>query len=143
MQTIALRLSPDADLKQSLLDYCVAQRLDAACIVSCVGSLQCAAIRFAGRAESTRVERKLEIVSLAGTLSQHGCHLHIAVADEQGQVLGGHLMQGSLVRTTAEIVLGIVPDVSFRREHDPLTGYEELKIDERRAKPETDKKGGS
>lgn len=32
-------------------------------------------------------------------------HLHITVADSSGRVLGGHLCAGSLVRTTAELVI--------------------------------------
>ncbi|CAN5167642.1 DNA-binding protein [soil metagenome] len=128
-KAIAWRLMPGADLKQSLLDYCIAQHIEAACIVSCVGSLRCAHIRFAGRPESTRLEGKFEIVSLVGTLSRHGCHLHIALADERGQLLGGHLADDSKVHTTAEIVLGIVPDVVFLRELDVATGYKELRIE--------------
>lgn len=132
LKAIAWRLMPGADLKQSLLDFCIAQDIEAACIISCAGSLRCAEIRFAGRSESVRVERKMEIVSLAGTLSRHGCHLHIAFADETGQVIGGHLMDGSRIHTTAEIVLGIVPDVVFFREQDVATGYKELKIEDKR-----------
>jgi predicted DNA-binding protein with PD1-like motif len=128
LKTAAFRLLPGADLKQSILDYCVAHKLNAACIVSCVGSLRCAKIRFADCNEGTDIERKLEIVSLVGTASQHGCHLHIAVSDGQGQVLGGHLMPGSLIYTTAEVVIGIIPDMIFRREIDASTGYKELKI---------------
>jgi predicted DNA-binding protein with PD1-like motif len=132
MNAVAFRLSPGADLKQSLSDYCVEHQIDAACVISCVGSLRCASIRFADHAEATIVEDKLEIVSLVGTVSQHGCHLHIAVSDGQGSVSGGHLMAGSLVYTTAEIVLGMLPGVIFKREHDDQTGYKELKIEDNR-----------
>ena len=97
-------------------------------MLSCVGSLRQAAIRFANQPEGTVFEQPLEIVSLEGTLSQHGVHLHIAVSDSKGQVIGGHLMDGSTIYTTAEIVLGIKPDTIFKREIDPLTGYKELKI---------------
>jgi predicted DNA-binding protein with PD1-like motif len=128
MQIIALRLSPQQDLKQTLLNYCTEQKIEAACIVSCVGSLQCAAIRLAGQSEGSVYEQKLEITSLSGTLSRHGMHLHIAVADERGQMIGGHLMDDSIIRTTAEIVLGVLPDVIFLREIDPITGYKELQI---------------
>jgi predicted DNA-binding protein with PD1-like motif len=90
--------------------------------------LRCAPLRYAGRSETTRLEQKLEIVSLVGTLSRHGCHLHIALADENGQVRGGHLMDQSRIYTTAEIVLGIIPGISFRRAPDPVTGYQELLV---------------
>ncbi|MGZ3157951.1 MAG: PPC domain-containing DNA-binding protein [Burkholderiaceae bacterium] len=130
MRALAFRLSPGADLKQALSDYCVEHGIDAACVISCVGSLRCARIRFADRDESVLFEEKLEIVSLAGTLSRHGCHLHIAVSDGQGRVSGGHLMAGSQVYTTAEIVLGMIPGVLFKRDHDAQTGYKELNIED-------------
>lgn len=134
MKALAFRLSPGADLKQSLSDYCVEHKIDAACVISCVGSLRCASIRFADRAESAVFEEKLEIVSLVGTVSQHGCHLHIAVSDGQGRVSGGHLMPGARIYTTAEIVLGIIPGLIFKREHDSQTGYKELKIEDKGGK---------
>lgn len=97
-------------------------------MMSCVGSLQCANIRYADCAQGTVIEGKLEILSLAGTLSRQGCHLHISVSDAQGHVVGGHLMPGSIIYTTAEIVLGILPEITFNREIDVKTGYKELKI---------------
>ena len=128
MDAIAIRLNPGEDLKQSLLKYCIDREIDAAYMLSCVGSLRRAAIRFANQPEEKVLEQPLEIVSLEGTFSQHGAHLHIAVSDSEGQVIGGHLMDGSNIYTTAEIVLGIVPDTIFKREIDPLTGYRELTI---------------
>jgi predicted DNA-binding protein with PD1-like motif len=41
---------------------------------------------------------------------------------------GGHLMEDSIIRTTAEIVLGVLPDGVFLRDIDPVTGYKELQI---------------
>ena len=128
MDVIAIRLKPGEDLKQSLLRYCIDQEIDAACMLSCVGSLRQAAIRFANQPEGIGFEQPLEIVSLEGTLSQYGIHLHIVVSDSEGQVIGGHLMDGSTIYTTAEIVLGIVLNTIFKREIDPLTGYRELTI---------------
>jgi hypothetical protein len=33
-----------------------------------------------------------------------------------------------MVRTTAELVIGLLPEWRFRRELDPATGYAELEI---------------
>lgn len=65
---------------------------------------------------------------LAGTLSPEGVHLHMAVADSSGTVIGGHLCAGSLVRTTAELVLGLLPEWQFQRVLDASTGCAELQI---------------
>lgn len=128
METVALRLQPGSDLRQSLLNYCITQRIEAALILGCVGSLRNAEIRFAENSQGTRLEKAFEILSLSGTLSLHGGHFHITVADSQGQVIGGHLLNGSHVHTTAEVVLGIIPGMVFNWMHDPMTGYSELDI---------------
>jgi hypothetical protein len=89
--------------------------------------LQVAHIRFADQSDITRVQGPLEIVSLSGTVASFGgSHLHIAVSDDKGRVLGGHLKEGSIIRTTAEIVIGIMEGFAFHREIDPQTGYPEL-----------------
>lgn len=136
MTISALRLDPDMDLKGSLLTHCQSQSLNAVYILSCVGSLKRAVIRFAGEDEGRIVEERLEILMLSGTLSQHGIHLHICVSDHQGQVIGGHLMDGSLIYTTAEIVLGTIPHTVFQRDLDPVTGYRELVIERSIARPD-------
>jgi hypothetical protein len=55
----------------------------------------------------------------------------LAVADQQGRTVGGHLVAGCTVRTTAEVVLGADDRLVFAREHDPATGYDELVVRER------------
>jgi predicted DNA-binding protein with PD1-like motif len=104
------------------------QEEQAGCVISAVGSLSPAQLRLAGAAEATAIQGELEILSLSGTLSPDGAHLHIAVADSSGAVIGGHLCAGSLVRTTAELLIGLLPQWRFNRELDPTTGYAELQI---------------
>lgn len=128
MEVVALRLGLGEDLRRSLFDYCIDQAIDAAYVLSAVGSLDKAMIRFADQPKGTVLEQRLEIIALNGTLSRHGLHLHIALSDGVGQLLGGHLLDGSLIYTTAEIVLGIVPGVRFERKIDLATGYLELAI---------------
>ena len=128
MNPKALRLKPGDDLRTSLLAYCTEGKVEAAYVLTCVGSLKRAVIRFADAPGGTVLEQKLEILTLSGTLSLYGAHLHITVADAHGHVLGGHLLDESLIYTTAELVLGFVPDVKFRRELDPVTGYTELEL---------------
>ena len=99
------------------------QQEQAGCLISAVGSLTVAQLRLAGQQASTTLCDDLEILSLAGTLSADGAHLHIAIADSSGTVIGGHLCAGSLVRTTAELVIGLPPEWRFSREMDPSTGF--------------------
>jgi predicted DNA-binding protein with PD1-like motif len=128
MDTIALRLRPRQDLRAELDAFVRNQNLEAACILTCVGSLTEARLRLAGQSEATLYQGKFEIVSLTGVMSKYGSHYHMAIADSAGQTYGGHVLEGCLIYTTAEIIIGILP-FSFRRESDPETGYYELTID--------------
>jgi uncharacterized protein len=125
----ALRLCPGDDLKQSLLAFAASVPIRAGCVLTCVGSLRRAVLRFADQREGTTLAgERYEIVSLVGTLGENGGHFHIALADATGQMIGGHLLDGCLVYTTAEIVLAELPHYVFRREHDAATGFAELVI---------------
>jgi uncharacterized protein len=125
----ALRLAPGQDLKQALQDLAQTQPIQAGIVLTAVGSLQQAALRFAGQPQATVLSGPFELVSLVGTLSVEGLHLHGAIADAQGRTLGGHIMEGCLVYTTAEIVVAEVPHTLFRRQIDACTGYRELVIE--------------
>ena len=128
MKVVPLRLHPGEDLRRALEAWMGEQQQQAGCMISAVGSLSVAQLRMAGASETTTICGELEIISLSGTLSPDGAHLHIAIADSSGAVIGGHLCPGSLVRTTAELVIGLLPEWRFQRELDPATGYAELRI---------------
>ncbi len=133
MKVVPLRLQPGDDLRQALETWMGEQREQAGCVISAVGSLSVAQLRLAGAVMATVIHGELEILSLSGTLSPDGSHLHIAIAGSSGAVIGGHLCAGSLVRTTAELVIGLLPEWCFSREFDPATGHAELVI---KAQPE-------
>lgn len=75
----------------------------------------------------------VKVVSLIGTLDKDAPHLHIVVSDDRGVVTGGHLLEGSTVRTTLEVVFGELTDLTFGRGHCPKSGYDELVIQQREA----------
>ena len=125
---LALRLLPGEDLLASL-DACVARNeIKAGWIAGVVGSLSQAALRFAGQPNSTQLTGAFEIIALSGTLDAEGGHLHLSVSDAQGMMRGGHVMPGCIVRTTCELVIGVLECVAFRRETCPVSGYNELVI---------------
>jgi predicted DNA-binding protein with PD1-like motif len=128
MKVVPLRLQPGDDLRLALEAWMGTQQEQAGCVITAVGSLSLAQLRLAGATQATAIHGELEIVSLSGTLAPDGIHLHIAIADSSGTVIGGHLCAGSLVRTTAELVIGLLPEWRFRRELDPVTGHAELRI---------------
>jgi uncharacterized protein len=135
VRTFALRLHPGDDLRGALETHTRMLGLSAGCVLACVGSLERAKLRLAGGAGTLELAGPLEIVSLVGTLSSDGPHLHVALADGEGRVHGGHLLAGSSIHTTAEIVLGELEDLVFAREQDGGTGWRELVIRERGSEP--------
>ncbi len=128
MELIPLRLQPSDDLKQSLESWIAREAEGSAWIVSGIGSLTVAQLRLAGRREASVLHRDLEILTLQGSLCRSGSHIHITVADANGAVLGGHLCEGSVVRTTAEVLVARLPQWQLQRAMDPTTGYRELEI---------------
>ena len=128
MNTFALRLHPGEDPKLALDSFALQNHLEAACVLTCVGSLRKAGLRYANQEQAVILDGKFEIVALSGIISMHGSHYHIAIADGEGRTYGAHLMEGSEVYTTAEIVLASLEDVHFYRTFDAQTGYPELDI---------------
>jgi predicted DNA-binding protein with PD1-like motif len=126
MNALPLRFPALADLREVLAALPSQHGVAAAFVLQGIGSLSVARIRFAGAPDCTELRGDLEIVSLGGSLSPDGPHLHIAVADAAGQVTGGHMGPGCVVRTTAEVLVALLPGHSFSREMDPATGYQEL-----------------
>lgn len=70
---------------------------------------------------------RFEIVSLVGTLNPDA-HLHICLADTEGRTVGGHVLGGLELFTTAEVVVGEAVDLRFTREMDERTGFPELVV---------------
>ncbi len=128
MRIFPIRLKPGEDLKESLRCFVEQNNIQAGFILTAVGSLKQATLRFANRDNPQVLNEKFEIVSLVGNLSTHGLHLHISLSDKNGKTIGGHLLDGCIIYTTAEIVIGISEDFIFLRTVDETTGYKELEI---------------
>src|SRR5258706_6287807 len=72
----ALRLKPGQDLKKELTEFVKRENIEAGWIITCVGSLTQTNLRFANQPEGIKSNGHFEIVSLVGTLSVNGSHLH-------------------------------------------------------------------
>ena len=121
-----LRLMPGDDLKKCLFDYVVSREMAAGLLVTCVGSLSRLVLRPAAVDRPLIRESPWEILSLSGSLCPTGLHLHMCVSDGDGNTLGGHLLDGNIIRTTAEIGIAEPMGLSFQRRPDPQTGFLEL-----------------
>ena len=135
MKTIIFRLKPGTDLKESLEQVITQHAIKAGYIVTCVGGLEKATVRMAGAkpdAQDIRsYEGDFEIVSLVGTLSVNGVHLHMSFSDSEGIVRGGHLKEGTTIHPTAEIIIGVEETSEFTRELDNDTGFPELIVNQK------------
>ena len=122
------RLTPGQDLRKSLQQLAVTCNMNAAVVVTCVGSLAQYNLRFANRNEEKTDKGYFEIVSLTGTLSQSSVHLHLCISDSNGVCIGGHLLDDNLIYTTAEIAIVQFTNLHFDRILDKATGYNELNV---------------
>lgn len=128
LRMLPLRLQPGDDLRRAIERAVRAQGATAAFVVAGIGSLRPARIRFAGLDDETLLDGDTELLTLSGSVGTGGAHLHLSVADAQGRTVGGHACYGCTVRTTAELLLALLPDWHFSRERDPATGWAELAV---------------
>ncbi len=128
MTVHVFRLQSDQDIKREFKNFAQTHNLKAGVILSVVGSLSAINLRMAGGKDCLKISDNFEIVSMTGTLSKSGNHIHLAVSDCTGKTLGGHLMDGCIVRTTAEIAILAIENLFFEREMDNKTGYDELVV---------------
>ena len=130
MQNYTFRLSPGQDLFDSIQAFAMKKHVQAGCILSGVGSLRHATLRLANREYNSEYEGPFEIVSITGTVSVNGSHLHLSISDGDGRTIGGHFESGCKIYTTAEIVIAVFHDVIYTRELAEDSGYEELTVHE-------------
>lgn len=124
IEVIAVRLTKGMDLKLSLAKLVAEHDVKAGSIASCVGCISHLNLRLAGAEK----QEPFEIVSVMGTLTPEHQHVHISVSDRGGRVWGGHLMEGTVIDTTAELIIHSYSELEFTRAMDDSTGYTELQV---------------
>ena len=93
-----------------------------------IGTLKHATLGYynEGKYENTRVEGPLEIASCTGNVcvdekGETVIHAHIVVSNKRCEAFGGHLMKGSDVGATAELVMVEVAGLEIQRVFDEKT----------------------
>ena len=107
MRAVPLHLAPGSDLRRSLEEFAVSQAA-IGFVLGVVGDLSRAAFQCPGQPHPTVIEGDLEIITLNGTVSPQGVHLHLSLSDGTCQVWGGHLEPGSLVRKGTDLLVGLL-----------------------------------
>ena len=106
METLPLELKPGQDLHLSLSELAVNQQLSGF-VLGVVGNLSQATFRCPGQSQPTQMSGELEVITLNGTFSPSGVHLHLSLSDGACQVWGGHLEPGTVVLKGAQLLLGL------------------------------------
>lgn len=128
MKTHCIRLTKGQDLLEQINNLCIKKNILAGVVISSVGSVTQAVIRDASGITARRLNERMEIISLNGTLSIDRVHLHIAFSKKDLSVVGGHLMKGCIINTTCELVILEFTELVFKGIKDETTGYDELDI---------------
>lgn len=129
MKQYIKRLKPNEDLKLGIENLVKDNEVKAGCLLSVVGSLSKLTLRVADGKTVKSWEEEFEIVSGTGTVSLNGSHIHISASKKDGETVGGHIKEGCIINTTAEIVILDFEDVKFNRIKDNETGYDELFVE--------------
>lgn len=131
MRIITRRISAGVDLKQAIANVVNEEGLQASIILSAVGGLSKACVRMPGAKDTSdgvrALEGPFEIISLAG-IPQGTMHLHISFSDKEGNVFGGHLKDGCIIRQTLELVLLEDESSVYTREFEPGSNFNELVV---------------
>ena len=126
MKTYAVRLRRGTDLLPAIEEFCTKNAIKAGVLLSGVGCVTKARVRDASGVTIVNIDEPMEIVSLMGTVSEKRCHLHVSFSKEDLSVVGGHLVDGCIINTTCELVIGELADCVYDVEFDDETGYDEL-----------------
>lgn len=122
------RLTKGMDLRKEIVKYCNDNNIKAGIIGACVGCCYEIHFRLAGGEKFYHKVGDHEIVSMTGTISEDGVHIHVSFSDDEGVTVGGHLSEGCFVNSTAEIAIIEIDNYKLTREFDDETGYKELVI---------------
>ena len=107
MQSLPLKLAPGSDLRLSLEELAMRDGISGF-VLGVVGNLTKASFQCPGQAEPTVLEGDLEVITLNGTLSPEGVHLHLSLSDGACQVWGGHLEPGTIVQKGVDVLIGVL-----------------------------------
>ena len=101
-------------------------------VISAIGSLKC--VQFCdvealpekkcgyGYGRILALDETIELTGAGGVICSDAensinLHIHISMSDKNGKAYGGHLVEGTEVLMTADIVLGEIEGIAMRREY--------------------------
>jgi len=121
------RLLEDEDLAESVRKEAETNGIRAGCFIL-IGTVKHAALGYykEGKYDTIHLEGPLEIASCTGNVAvdekdEVVIHAHVVVSNAKGEAFGGHLMKGSKVGATAELVIIEAVGVEVQKVFDEKT----------------------
>ena len=136
-RVIAVRLKPGTDVLLGLQEACERNGINNGVILSAIGSLQdphfCNPVELPTKAgygygETLHFTGPIELTSASGIVCHDdegntNLHVHMTVTDRHGNAHGGHLVEGTKVLLTVDVILAEIEGLVMGRKFD-----EELEV---------------
>ena len=132
-RVVVIRLAPGTDLLGGIQEACEKYQIHSGVVISAIGSLQ--NVRFCdvealpekkcgyGYGKILQLDETIELTGAGGVICSDAenninLHIHISMSDKNGKAYGGHLVEGTKVLMTADIVLGEIEGMYMLREYN-------------------------
>ena len=134
---LAVRLKPGTDVLLGLEEACKANGINNGVIISAIGSLKdphfCNPVEMDNKAgygygETLHLTGPIELTSAAGIICHDeegntNLHVHMTVTDRHGNAHGGHLVEGTKVLLTVDVIIGEISGLVMGRKFYDDLGY--------------------
>ena len=122
-RTYIFKISKGKDLLEALTDFCHDNQIKCG-VINGIGSLENATLAYFDQVkkkyEKQVVNKKTEILNISGNVSimdnRSNIHAHLTLADDEGNVLGGHLMAGTKVFVAEVYIQELVGEPKVRKQ---------------------------
>ena len=81
-------------------------------LISAVGDLSKVSFKCPLNDKPVIFEKRLEIITLSGYIRSSDSHIHISASDENCSVFGGHLLSGTIVHKSLDVLIGVIPNLN-------------------------------
>ena len=131
-RVLAIRLKPGTDVLLGLEEACKANGINNGVILSAIGSLKdphfCDVVELPTKAgygygETLHLTGPIELSNASGIICHDdegntNLHVHMTLTDRHGNAHGGHLVEGTKVLLTVDVIIGEISGVIMGRKFD-------------------------
>ena len=131
-RVVALRLKPGTDVLLGLEEACKRSGINNGVILSAIGSLDsphfCDVVEVPTKAgygygEVLHLTGPIELTNASGIICHDdegntNLHVHMTLTDRHGNAHGGHLVEGTKVLLTVDVIIGEISGVIMGRKFD-------------------------